>query len=99
MLREFSMPKEESTVLSELAAGPIVVGIKQSTRAAREGRAKKLFFALDADPMVLKPLEALCAEREIPSVCDCSMAQLGEAAGIAVGASVVALLTEPQSRY
>lgn len=79
-------------MLDELACAEKVVGVKQSRRAAREGRARKLFFADDADPMLLEPLEALCVEAGIPFERGCTMAQLGAAAGISVGAAVVTLL-------
>lgn len=76
----------------ELAAGRHVVGVKQSTRAVRDGTAARLLLAADADPLVLAPLEALCAERGVPFVRGGTMAQLGAAAGISVGAAVIALL-------
>ena len=79
-------------MLDELACTEKVVGVKQSKRALREGRAGKLFLADDADPLVLAPLEALCAENGIESERGYTMAQLGAAAGISVGAAVVALL-------
>ena len=79
-------------MLSEIASCHKVVGIKQSGRALREGRARKVFLACDADPMVLTDIEALCAEGSIPVEKNATMRQLGQAANIAVGASVIALL-------
>ena len=81
-------------MLSEIASCHKVVGIKQSGRALREGRVRKVFFACDADPMVLTSLEALCAEGSIPVEKDATMRELGLSAGIAVGASVIALLRD-----
>ena len=78
--------------MSEIASCHKVVGIKQSGRALREGRVRKVFLACDADPMVLTSLEALCAEGNVPVEKNATMRDLGQAAGIAVGASVIALL-------
>ena len=38
------------TVLTELKAGPRVVGAKQTRRAVNDGRALRVFLAKDADP-------------------------------------------------
>ena len=81
-------------MLSEIASCPKVVGIKQSGRALREGRVRKVFLACDADPMVLSDIEALCAEGNVPVEKDATMRELGQVAGIAVGASVIALLND-----
>ena len=78
--------------MSEIASCHKVVGIKQSGRALREGRVRKVFFACDADPMMLTSIETLCAEGNVPVERDATMRELGQAAGIAVGASVIALL-------
>ena len=81
-------------MLSEIALCHKVVGIKQSGRALREGRARKVFLACDADPMVLSSIETLCAEGGIPVEKEATMRELGQAANIAVGASVIALLND-----
>ena len=80
--------------MSEIALCHKVVGIKQTGRALREGKVRKVFFACDADPMVLTNIEMLCAEGNIPVEKDATMHALGQAAGIAVGASVIALLND-----
>ena len=69
-----------------------VVGVKQSRKAIREGRAKQVYLACDADPAVTDPVAQSCWEAGIPMNQDCTMAQLGHACGITVGASVVVLL-------
>ncbi|MBR3640693.1 MAG: ribosomal L7Ae/L30e/S12e/Gadd45 family protein [Oscillibacter sp.] len=79
-------------MLTELASGEKVVGVKQSRKAIRDGRAARVFFACDADPALLDPVRALC--EGLPAVEDYTMAQLGHACGIAVGAAVVAQLKE-----
>ncbi len=77
-------------MLEELSTAQKVVGVKQSLRALREGRAGKVFLACDADPTVTGRVEDACAS--VPVERDFTMAQLGSAAGLAVGAAVVTLL-------
>lgn len=79
-------------MLSELASSSKAVGIRQSRKAIRDGRASKVFLAFDADPAVTGPLAAACVQQGIPVDSSASMAQLGRACSIAVGAAVVALL-------
>ena len=81
-------------MLDNLQAGEKVIGVKQSRRAVRDGLAKLVFLAYDADPALTEPIEGQCSEKEIPVVKEFSMKQLGQAAGIHVGAAVVALLQE-----
>lgn len=81
-------------MLADYAAHRIVVGAKQSAKAVRAGRAERVFLAVDADPMLLSPVEALCQTHGVPTECSETMAQLGAAAGIAVGAAVVCALSQ-----
>lgn len=69
-----------------------VVGVKQSRKAIREGRAVRVYLAADADPAVTDPVRAECTAAGIPVERGKTMAQLGRAFGIAVGASVAAEL-------
>ena len=78
-------------MLTELKAGPRVVGAKQTRRALADGRAVRVFLAEDADPGVTDPVEVLCAEHGVP-VERISATELGQACGIAVGAAVAALV-------
>ena len=71
---------------------PKVVGVKQSRRAIREGRAARVFLATNADPALTEPLAQLCAAEGVPVEQEATMEELGKAAGIQVGAAVVALL-------
>ena len=71
-----------------------VAGIKQTMRALREHRVDKLYIASDADPAVLGAIESLLSAQGIPAEWDVTMAQLGQAAGISVGAAVIAVLKE-----
>ena len=40
--------------------------MKQSRKAIREGRAKRVYLACDADPAITEPVAASCAEAGIP---------------------------------
>ena len=79
-------------MISELASQEKVIGVKQSRRAIREGRATRVFLADDADPAITDPVAESCAAAGIPVVTGHTMVQLGQACRITVGASVVALL-------
>jgi len=76
----------------ELTSSKRVVGVKQSRKAIREGQAAKVFLAADADPAITESISAECQERGIPMDTENSMAQLGKACRITVGASVAAIL-------
>ena len=75
-----------------LASQDKVVGVKQSRKAIREGRARQAYLACDADPAVTDPIARSCAETAVPVNREYTMAQLGHASGITVGASVVVVL-------
>lgn len=79
-------------MLKELYSGKKVSGAKQSRRALLEGTAQTVYLAKDADPALTGPLRALCLERNVPVMDQWSMRELGQAAGIQVGAAVVTLL-------
>ena len=77
-------------MLTELASREKVIGVKQSARAVRDGRAQRVFLACDADEPVLEPIRIACGS--LPVEEGYTMAQLGRACGIAVGAAVVTVL-------
>ena len=79
-------------MISELASQEKVIGVKQSRRAIREGRATRVFLADDADPAITGPVADSCLDARIPVESSHTMAQLGQACRITVGASVVAIL-------
>ena len=65
-----------------------VVGVKQSRKAIREGRARRAYLADDADPAIIEALAAECTAAGVPVEGGRTMAQLGRESGIAVGAAV-----------
>lgn len=69
-----------------------VVGIKQSEKAVASGAADYVYIADDAHERVTEPFKALCAEYGVSVRSAESMARLGSACGIDVGAAVVAIL-------
>ena len=79
-------------MLSELSSQEKVIGVKQSRKAIRDGRAKRVFLACDADPAITGPVAESCAAAGIPVEEGHTMAQLGQACHITVGAAVVAVL-------
>lgn len=81
-------------MLKELQSGKKVSGVKQSRRAVRDGLARAVFLARDADPALTAPLRTLCQENSVPVFEGCSMRELGLASGIQVDAAVAALLKE-----
>ena len=82
--------QEVSPVLTALASRERVVGVKQSARAIRDGRAEEIFLACDADTAVTDRIRQCCGALPVNETY--TMAQLGRLCGIAVGASVVTLL-------
>ena len=80
-------------MILELASQEKVVGVKQSRKAIREGRVKRVYLACDADPAITTPVAEACQAAGIPVETDYTLSQLGQACRISVGASVVAVLS------
>ncbi|MBQ2941756.1 MAG: ribosomal L7Ae/L30e/S12e/Gadd45 family protein [Clostridia bacterium] len=78
-------------MLGELQTQDKTVGLKQSIKKIRSGEAKKVFIALDAAPGLVEEISAACLAKNIPIVEVSEMKELGRAAGIDVGAAVVAV--------
>lgn len=81
-------------MIQELSGPNKVVGAKQAKRALRDGRAVRLYMALDADPRLLQPLVQEAVNRQVPVSQVPNMKELGAACGIAVGAAVAVLTKE-----
>ena len=78
--------------LQELDRTKIVVGAKQLRKALERSRAEYVFLAENADPAVTGPIEALCRESQVQITWVRTMADLGRACGIDVGAAAAAVL-------
>jgi len=79
-------------VLELLKRKEKVVGIKQTRKAAEQGKLEAVFIANDADQRVVGPIKQICEENQITVYSTETMKMLGKAAGIDVGASVVGIL-------
>ena len=76
----------------DLSKMNLVVGAKQLKKAVKADRVRYVFLAENADPAVTEPLEELCLQHHIPITWGRSMAELGRACGIEVGAAAAAVL-------
>ena len=81
-------------MLSELKTKSKVIGVKQSLKAVKAGQALRVYMAEDADPALLEPIQSHCADEQIDVIAVESMAALGQACGIDVGAAVAVLLKD-----
>ena len=79
-------------MLDELKTAKKVVGIKQLRRALTDQTAELVFLAKDADPALTEPLLDRCRADGVEVVTGVTMAELGKACGISVGAAAAAIL-------
>jgi len=77
-----------------VGSGEKVVGLKQSLRAIRQSRAAQVFLAEDAQASIRTPVLQLCSQMGIAVQDAPTMARLGKAFGIDIGAAVAVVLTE-----
>lgn len=78
------------------AAPQRAVGTNQTAKAISRGQARVVFVAQDADRRVTEPLLRSAREQGVDVVEVPSMAALGRACGIAVGAAAAAILESPE---
>lgn len=78
------------TDLSRLFGKRTVAGAKQLRKAVLSGAAKQVFLAVNADPAITEPIEALCQQHNVNYAWVRSMTDLGRACGIEVGAAAAA---------
>ena len=76
--------------LPDLSRERIVVGMKQLRKALKNDRALRVFLAENADPALTEPLAAVCKAKGVPCTWVATMADLGRACGIEVGAAAAA---------
>lgn len=70
------------------------IGTKQTLKAVQKGQARLVYVARDADEHVIREVLKLCKEKDVEVVYADSMARLGQACGIQVGAASAAVLDE-----
>ncbi len=73
---------------------PKVVGLKQSEKAIRQGKAELAYLATDADGWVKEVLEKICAQYQVPLQMVPSKKELAKACRIEVPAACAVLLCE-----
>ena len=61
------MGERRGAMLTNLTVMEKVVGAKQAKRALRDGKAKRVYLAEDADPRVTDPIAELCAKDGVPT--------------------------------
>ena len=78
--------------MAEITGKKVVVGAKQLRKAMAAGRVRQAFLASNADPAITEPIAAMCRENGVSYGYVRSMAELGRACGIEVGAATAALV-------
>jgi large subunit ribosomal protein L7A len=73
------------------AKNGIVIGTKQALKALKEGLVSEVVIAEDADIRVTNKVVTVAKELRVPVARVDSMKKLGQACGIEVGASAVAI--------
>jgi len=81
------------TMINRLS-GNKVVGVKQTVKSIKNGRAKTVYVANDADEKFIQPVVQLAQDNSIEIVNIDSMKELGKLCGIDVGAATCAVLLE-----
>ena len=79
-------------MLEQLNTQRKVVGIKQLRKSLKDGLVVKAFAAENADPRLTDPIAEVCRETGVELIWVPTMAELGKACGISVGASAAGIL-------
>ena len=79
-------------VRADFAASKAVAGTKQLRKALAAGTVRRVYLAKNADPAITEPLAQLCREKAVPCAWVRTMAELGAACGIQVGAAAAATI-------
>ena len=92
------MDKKKVCKIPQCGAAPdlkqrkVVVGSKQLRKALERGTAECVFLAENADPAITEPIAEMCGKLHIQITWVRTMAELGQACGIEVGAAAAAVL-------
>ena len=79
--------------------GKIRIGVNEVTKAVERGIAKLVLAAEDVQPKeIIMHLPAICKEKNIPFASIATKKELGEKAGIQVGAAAVAVIEEGEGK-
>ena len=82
----------EFAEISHLSGLKTVVGAKQIRKALNAGSVSRVYLAQNADPALTEPIIALCQRKSVAYTWVRSMAELGRACGIEVGAAAAAAI-------
>ena len=80
-------------MLEQLKTQRKVVGIKQLRKSLKDGQVIRVFVAENADPKLTDPLTEECNRLGVELIMVPTMAELGKACGISVGAAAAGVLT------
>ncbi|HHU77052.1 MAG TPA: 50S ribosomal protein L7Ae-like protein [Firmicutes bacterium] len=80
-------------LLEELRkAGKVIVGMRQTIKAIENNTVRAVYIARDAEEKVTSAAVRSCTEKSIPLFYVDTMAELGKACNIKVGAAMAAIL-------
>ena len=79
-------------LLADLRSKKVIVGAKQLRKALQKGVATQVFLAVNADPVLTQPIMELCEGCKAEYFWVRTMAELGSACGIDVGAAAAAVV-------
>jgi large subunit ribosomal protein L7A len=71
-----------------------IVGLKQTVKAIKNGTAKKVYIAANADDFIKQSVLDACNGKSLQIIYANSMKELGDACGIDIGASTAAILID-----
>ncbi|HWR62736.1 MAG TPA: ribosomal L7Ae/L30e/S12e/Gadd45 family protein [Clostridia bacterium] len=71
-----------------------IVGLKQTVKAVKNGTAKNVYLAEDADAFIKQSVIDACSDTKLQIIYVKSMKDLGDACGIDIGASTAAIIKD-----
>jgi large subunit ribosomal protein L7A len=71
-----------------------IVGLKQTVKAVKNGTAKNVYVAEDADDFIKQSVIDVCSDANLQIIYVNSMKELGDACGIEIGASTAAIIKD-----
>jgi large subunit ribosomal protein L7A len=71
-----------------------IVGLKQTVKAVKNGTAKKVYVAEDADDFIKQSVLDACSDKDLQIIYVKNMKELGDACGIDIGASTAAIVED-----
>ena len=71
-----------------------IVGLKQTVKAVKNGTAKKVYVAEDADDFIKQSVLDACSDKNLQIIYVNNMKELGDACGIDIGASTAAIVED-----